>query len=60
MAGLAKLGSKSRSSEGGKKAKQAKKSKQKETFHERAYRLKKELPWPYNTLIDLKNKREGK
>jgi len=61
MAGLAKLGDKSRSSNGGKNAKKSNKPDRKESFHERAYRLKKELPWPFNTLIDLKNKnKKGK
>ena len=36
-----------------------KKNKRKESFYERAYRLKKELPWPYNSLIDFKNKKGG-
>ena len=59
MAGLAKLGSKARSSEGGKQA-NIKRGKKKESFYERAYRLKKELPWPYNTLVNLKRAKEGK
>ena len=58
MAGLAKLGGKARSSEGGKQS-QKKITKRKESFYERAYRLKKELPWPYDALIDLKNKKKG-
>ena len=58
MAGLAKLGGKARSSEGGKQSKN-KKNKRKESFYERAYRLKKELPWPYNNLIDFKHKKRG-
>ena len=53
MAGLAKLGDKSRSSQGAKKSNSSRK-KRPESYYERAYRLKKELPWPYNTLIDLK------
>ena len=51
MAGLAKLGDKIRSSQGAKTSNSSK-TKRKETYYERAYRLKAELPWPYNTLID--------
>tara|TARA_X000001388_G_scaffold68551_1_gene56458 strand:+ start:193 stop:375 length:183 start_codon:yes stop_codon:yes gene_type:complete len=58
MAGLAKIGGKVRSSEGGKKKQP--KSKRKESFYDRAYRLRRELPWPYNTLVDLKNKKKDK
>ena len=58
MAGLAKLGNKARSSEGGKKTNETK-QKRKETYYERAYRLKKEMPWPYNTLIDLTHVKKG-
>ena len=58
MAGPAKLGDKSRSSQGAKKSNSSRK-KRPESYYERAYRLKKELPWPYNTLIDLKRDKKG-
>ena len=58
MAGLAKLGDKARSSQGAKTSNSSK-TKRKETYYERAYRLKAELPWPYNTLIDLKTQKKG-
>ena len=58
MAGLAKLGDKIRSSQGAKTSNNSK-TKRKETYYERAYRLKKEMPWPYNTLIDLAHVKKG-
>ena len=58
MAGLAKIGGKTRSSQGGKNKKAN--LKRKESFYDRAYRLRRELPWPYNTLVDLKNKKKDK
>ena len=58
MAGLAKLGDKARSSQGAKNSNKER-GKRKETYYERAYRLKKELPWPYNTLIDLTYVKKG-
>jgi len=54
MAGLAKLGDKVRSTRGAKNANHTKRqSKSKETMYERAVRLKKDMPWPFDTLIDL-------
>jgi len=52
MAGLAKLGEKSRSKHGAKKSNINKVKARKEKHHEKITRLKKELPWPYNTLIN--------
>ena len=57
MAGLAKLGDKNRSKSGAKHT-NSKRKKRKEKFHERVSRLRKELPWPYNTLIELKKERK--
>ena len=56
MAGLAKLGDKVRSSNAGKTTKRRRKKKKEESYFERAYRLKKELPWPYDTLVDLSSR----
>ena len=51
MAGLAKLGEKSRSKHGAKKSNINKVKARKEKHHEKITRLKKELPWPYNTSV---------
>ena len=54
MAGLAKLGDKSRSKKGAQNANKTKrKNKSRENVYDRALRLKNEMSWPYNTLIDL-------
>jgi len=53
MAGLAKLGDKQRSVAGAKKTNNKKKQQTRaESYHEKVARLKKELPWPYNMLIE--------
>ncbi len=53
MAGLAKLGDKARSSKGAQEANKSKK-KRVEPYHEKVARLRKELPWPYNMLVEFK------
>ena len=53
MAGLAKLGDKARSSKGAQEANK-KKKKRVEPYHEKVARLRKELPWPYNMLVEFK------
>tara|TARA_R100000278_G_scaffold9467_1_gene11349 strand:+ start:1990 stop:2229 length:240 start_codon:yes stop_codon:yes gene_type:complete len=53
MAGLAKLGDKSRSKKGAQEANKTK-GKRAEPYHKKVERLKKELPWPYNMLIEFK------